>query len=350
MAQGPVFSNVNSAFVIEPGFKWSQKAADDAYDKANFIHVGGETVTRRTLSGAAKKWENPTSVDRDNIFLLDNYRITGTPQAVTYALRAAGKTDGEIQQAINNQIDRNNYNVPQAQGGMAEIYDEELKRYEQLKGSRSPTEGYNVKQIIWFGTPEVLKNARAVSKSGEQKGEVTGGRKETRKSLSDRARSLAAGKVLDVSSFDPLTGTGATTKNQTKKSRTGAAKSSRLPIQSTNLENYISALRLIYGPNAEQDYAQDINEVRNQLAGPVVPTRLTVNPILPQTGVARPQQTLVPSQLGTAGATLAQAPQFRPVQSNVPRITSPRLGAGVGTIGGTQIQPMPRLATTFGQQ
>lgn len=317
----PQFPIIN---VVPPGFRVTDDAIKAAAERGGFIRVGGNQAGRRTLSGAKRAWSSDKPEENRSIFLLD-YRVTGTPENVTTALQYAGVAEDEINRAIANAVTRENYQTTKA-----EEYQAELDRYAATRRTKPAVEGYDWEQILWFG--QNIKSAQIGTKTGEARGAVAvGGRAGTTESLADKLRKLGPGKVLDVSNMDLATGKGVRTVPAPKTAKSGKFGTNRVPIISNKVDQYVRALELAYGADAQIQFAQDIQQVRQALTMPgaqmAAPQGQGVTQVRP------PSPPRVPSP--ALGATIAPAPTFQ-----APRVTTPR----IGTIGGAGLADIPPIS------
>ena len=313
---------------VPEGFKWSPDAANKAAARGSFLRVGGQSVTRRFLSGAKRSWASANPAENQTVFHTV-YRITGTPENIRIALHYAGVSDQEIDNILATTITSTNWN-----NTMAQDVENEIARRNALKQDKPTQPGYTLDQILWFY--QNLKTAVIASKSGEQGTRVASpGRVGASESLAEKIRKLGQGKVLDVSNMDLATGKGVRTVSAPKTNRSGkfgattAAGQYNVPIISNNLEKYARAIQLAY-PGEEQRYAQDIE---------VVKQGLLLNGIQSAAPVAAfpnvPVRTASPPKV--AGATIAAPPVFT---AAVPRIASPKQ---VATMGGANLPGIPAL-------
>lgn len=369
MATTLPFPTIN---VVPAGFRWSADAAEKARTKGAFLRVGGPQVTRRYLSGVKRSWTSAKPEENQTIFHT-GYRITGTPDAIRTALQYAGVPHDQIEDVIATAITRDNYETTKAQ----EVADE-LALHAQAKIDKPAVEGYDFNQILWFS--QNIKSAVISTKTGEQKGAVTTpGRGGAGDTLFDKIRKLGQGKVLDVSNMDINTGKGVRSIPAPKTYKSGKYGTDRVPIISNDLNKYIRAIQLAYGPEGPQQYALDIGVVQEaltrmggpagqmggpvaQIGGPVAqmggltaqmgalgtaqnspsPRRLGATIAQPGTTIAQPGATIAQpgANIAQPGATLAQVPQFTPV----PQIRTPT-GRGVTTLGGNNLPAIPALTT-----
>jgi hypothetical protein len=284
------------------------------------------------LSGAERQWNKPEPEANQTIFHTQ-YRITGTPQAVSTALTYARVPPEDIQRVLNTAIKRDNY-----QTTMKREYEEELLAHAALKGQKPAAEGYEWGQILWFG--KNIKTAVIATKTGEQRGAaVAAGRAGASDSLSDKIRKLGQGKVLDVSNMDLMTGKGVRSVPAPKTAKSGKFGTGTVPIISNDFNKYVRAIQLAYGPEGEQRFANDIAMVRQALGN--VAGLQTQAPLVGGLPVAQPSPRyaqVAPVAPVVPGATLAPLPQFQ-AATVVPRTLSPR----VGTVGGAQLANIPAL-------
>lgn len=307
--------------VVGPGLKWSVSAAEKAAQKGAFIRVGGHQVTRRFLSGAKRSWTNPDPAEHNTIFQTD-YRITGTPENIRLALESASVPADTIAQVIASSITRDNWNTT-----MAGVYENEIRSRDALKGTKPVAEGYEWPQILWFA--QNIKSAVVASK-GEHRGTVASpGRARAGESLADKLQKLGPDKVIDVSNMVNDAGKGARTVPRPKTNKSGKIGNfvRNVNIISNNLNNYIRALQIIYGPDAEVTYAPEIEFVRNSLSAQPA---LAVAPVAPVPFATRA------SPPRAVGATLAPPAVFT---TAVPAVASP-----LGTIGGGALPALPLLS------
>jgi hypothetical protein len=83
--------------------------------------------------------------------------------------------------------------------------------------------------------------------------------------LADRVRDIKPGHVIDVSEMD-AEGRNAHTIPTPKTTTKGKFGTDNVPIVSDNTDNYILALRMIYGADADRTFALDIRAVDNAIA------------------------------------------------------------------------------------
>lgn len=315
-------------YVTPAGFKWSAEAANKAAQKGQFIRVSQGNPGKRSLSGANRTWASTDPSVNQTVFSTQ-YRISGTPDNIRQALRYANVPEEQINQVLATAITKDNF-----QTTMKAAYDQEIANYQNLKGNRTVTQGYELPQIIWFA--QNIKKAVASSKTGEQKGTGTAGTGRGTQSLSERLAKLPAGKVIDVSNMDTNTGKGYTTIAKPKSDKGGKVGGGRVPIVSNNIEKYVRALQFAYGANAEQTYASEIDMVRNAIdrSKNVAPTAFAGVPTFSGLPTV---QTRPASPLRVPGASLAPAPVFAPA---VPTVATP---PRVGTVGGANYPAIPSL-------
>ncbi len=327
------------------GFQWTREKALKAAEKNNFIRVGPNQSqpARRFLTGAERKWRSDNPLENESIFILDpNYRISGNVNDVVQALREASIDDATIQGLLNNAVTKQNY---QDGGAYQALYDAEIARRKGLSKAKSDIKSnYQLKDAVWFAenlkgadrtsaTGEVIKGGKVVAGAGAGAG--AGGKNTT---IQAKYRVLDENQVLDVSRIDLATGKGyRTMARPTKPSSTKGRKAGAAGVKliSNNLESYVRALELIFGPNAQQQFAEQIASVRRQLA-PVVPAAVQT------TGFPTPGRFPVPGA-PLPGAALAPPVQFTPV-SQVPLVRTPGAGVPLATVGQNQYQQMPSLA------
>lgn len=310
MAQQLPFPTIN---VIPAGFRWTREAAGKAALKSAFLRVGGAQVSRRFLSGAKRSWTSAKPEENQTIFHT-GFRITGTPEAVRQALIYAGENAESINQVLATSITSQNF-----QTSMAQAYNQEIQAHALLKGKKPVAPGYEWNQILWFA--KELKTAVIATKTGEAKGNVASpGRVGTGETLADKVKKVPQGKVVDVSNMDINTGKGHRTLPAPKTAKGGKYGTARIPIISNDINKYIRALELVYGPDAPQVYAADIQVVRDAINKHGIGA-LNIQPNI--------------------GLPMNKVPTPTRVQANiVPTIRTP-----TKTFGGATFPPMPQLKT-----
>lgn len=328
MAQTLGFLNINT---VPGAYLWTadkqQKAGKDHY----FINVGkGDKVTKRYITGAKAKWDSPDPTVNSLIYHT-GYRISGLPQDVRLALKYAKESDDTIDQVLATSLTKDNY-----QTTMASVYQEEMAAYKASQGTKPSSKGYEWVQILWFA--DNIKNAVIAKKSGGDKGRVASpSRAGSSETLQEKVRKIVDNKldkVVNVSGFDPITGKGGRVIPPPKTHRAGLFGSTQIPIVSNDITKYIRALQLLYGENAETEFAKDIKLVREAIelnaASAKASTKSSKAPAPAPAPAPVPQPSLpkMPSPNSTA----------------VPQIKTPGR-APVQTVGGASIPAMPPFRT-----
>lgn len=318
MATESPFPTIN---VIPAKYRWTPEAAQKAATKGVFVRVGGTQVTPRYLSGAKRSWKSADPEENRTIFNL-TYRITGTPESIRAALGYAGYTPEQIEAAIADSITSENWETDRYQDVVNEI-----TASNEIKEKKPQAEGYELDQILWFAGN--LKNAVVANKGGsEQKGQLTTARGTGNvESMADKIAKLKEGNTLDVSGMDYATGKGVRSIPAPKTDKAGKFGTLALPFISNNIDNYIRAIELAYGPEGLTRYADEIEVVRRAL-------QATPTNVGGKRGQQQPQVIKAPSPAVVPGANLAPVPNFqRTAASPV---------AGVRTAGGNAFPTLPR--------
>lgn len=309
--------------VINNGYKWSQAAADAAAAKGAFIRVGKGKVTRRYLSGFARTWESSDTNEHRTIFSLDA-RITGLPEDVRAALKYANVVDENIDAIIANAITKDNYQTTKKQD-----FDDELAARNSLKETKPSVAGYEWPQIVWFATN--IKSATVITKNGESKEKVTAtsvsNNASASKTLAEKVKSIGRGKVMDVSDMQWATGKGARARDIPKTSKTGkfGFNLDKVPVISNNYDQYVTALKHIYGPGAETEFAYEIEEMRKALSAPK-------------------EETAAPKVEVKTSAPVVPAPVVVPPVASVPSVRTPTYSSPVRSVGGSNFPSLPQLS------
>lgn len=311
--------------VVPSNFKWSAASAKNAAEKGSFIRVGGNTISRRYLSGAARSWQKDDSED----IYHTGYRITGTPEDVRTALTYAGVSSSDIDKVLKSSITRHNFET-----SMKETYNQELAKHDDKKGEKPVDNNYSWNDIVFFA--KNIKDVSYQSKPGVEKKGVSTGPTET---LAEKLAKLTEGKVLDVSQMDPETGKGARTikKPTTDKSRKFGTE--RVPIISSDPNLYSRALQFAYGDSAS-DYDQDVLVVSQAIsqakkgkvaapveAAPAAPEKKKVakkvKEAAPAVPVAQPVTLAAPEKKVPRSPPKAKKPLASPLRSkgvNIPSL------------------------------
>lgn len=308
-----------AAMAVPAGFKWSVEDAERQAARRSFLRVGPIRRTKqgananakpvRSLSGAVKKSWSSADPDELNTIFNVQYRITGTPENVRLALQYANVPAQEIERVIADSITANNYRTTKALE-----YQQELAAYQGRARAEPSQPGYNINELLWFA--QNLPAAYSVNTRGTAVGKQAGraaGRGGGGKSLAAAYQAaVASGKFVDVSNIDSVTGAGYKTRKALPKTAQGGVATADIPIVSKDPERYARALEIIFGPDARQRYAAQIEQVRaslapapQQLAQPVGAVARTGFPPL------RP------------GAALAGAPMLQPAGAPAPAVASP---------------------------
>jgi hypothetical protein len=226
--------------IVKPilkSLRFEAKMMKKASDKKTFVRVTsqeGKSITDRRITGVKNVW---TKFPRD--VFSTAFRISGTPEDITLALRNANVSEIDIQNALANAITSTNWN-----NTAKAIYDLELKEYKDVKDTEvktKPTSNFNLKggNGAWLRKAKISSGVVKVEKKTVGKG---GGRG---KSLGERIKSLEPGRVLDVSKMlANLTGAkraAAPGLNSQKRGVPGLA------LVSSDPTNYYNALVNIFG-------------------------------------------------------------------------------------------------------
>lgn len=319
--------------VVPSGFRWSVADAERQATRRSFLRVGpirrtkqganANPVRFRSLSGAVKKSWSSTDPEELNTIFNVQYRITGTPENVRLALQYAGVPAQEIERVIADSITANNYQTTKARE-----YQQELAAYQGRVRAGPSQPGYGINELLWFA--QNLPAAYSVNNRGTTTGKAAGraaGRGGGGKSLLAAYQAAAAsGKFVDVSNIDNVTGAGYKTRKTRPKTVQGGVGTADIPIVSKDLENYIRALEIIFGPDARQQYAAQIEQVRGMLAP--APTVVAMQ-------AARFPG--APAQAGfpplRPGAALVGAPVLQTAGAPAPAVASPLRTYGAAASG-----------------
>ena len=326
-----------TAVSVPAGFRWSPEDVKRQQERNGFIRVGTLRTTRtgananakpvRALSGAIKKWNSADPEEQNAIFNLQ-YRITGTPENIRTALAYANVPPAEIERVIAESITRDNFATTQLAA-----YNAELAAHKSHKTTGAKVRSYTISDLVWFANN--LPNAKVVSTraagaaGAAPAGRAAGGGRRTLAGAYNAAAQSPTPKYIDVSGIDDTTGVGY--KTLTKAPR-GVIGVTTLPIVSRSFDKYVRALELIFGAGAREQFAAEIEAVRQQ----AVPQRPAAAAGGFPTAFAAPAAPLAqgfPVAEARPGAALAPAPVLRAAGAPVPAAASPLRTMGGGTPG-----------------
>jgi hypothetical protein len=256
---------------VSLGLQWTREAADKARVKKAYLYVHNDDkkITPRYLRGAKTHWKT----NKDLIYNRE-YDVTGTPDDIRAAL-TYGHIDKEvIETAIELSINASNF-----QTSKADEYKQEIKERANVKPEKGQglQDDHDWDTLIWMS--KNTKNAVRVSKNtGTPVNAVTGkNRKVVREALKQRYEALEEGWILDVSTMDDH-GFGAHKKEIPETGRpVSRYGTSNIKIWTNNLDKYVRAIELIFGPEALLTYSSDIDEVKQQIANVEVGKAKTVS-------------------------------------------------------------------------
>ena len=289
----------------------------------NYIRVSGAPNNAISIVGARKTFTSPATA---NYVYVPELRLVGTPEDLMQAIMSLGYTADDAQAFIDNGYNAGNYNVPEAQGGQAERFNEEVTASSAARGAlkrekeaaKPPPVNLNnldyLYQVIVGPTKEGTRSKTAAT---------TTKRKAT---LADRLAALAPGQVLDVTNFNPLTGTGA------KTIAAPAGKSTKIGVSgvnvvSSNPQTYAAAIQQIYSPQDAQKIIRDYNAMI------ATPTYRRTSPAQPAA-----QSTSQPVYQQVTRPTIQPPRQeVQPPRQASPRQPSPR----------QEVQAAPRASGAF---
>jgi len=321
------------------------KDIEKAAQAHNYIRVSGTPNNAIRIVGARKTFMTPATA---NYVYVPELRLVGTPEDLMQAIMSLGVyTPEEAQAFIDNGYNAGNYNVPEAEGGQAERFNEEVATSSAARGAlkkereaaKPPPVNLNnldyLYQVIIGPTKEGTRSRTAGT---------TSRRKTT---LADRLAALAPGQVLDVTNFNPLTGTGA------KTITAPAGKSTKIGVPGVNIvssnpQTYAAAIQQIYSPQDAQRIIRDYNAM---LAIPVASGTRRVSPPAQAAARAAYQRVTRPNVQPMRQEVRTSPVQEQPVQEEqrqasprqeVPRQASPRQASPR-----QQMQAAPRVPGAF---
>jgi hypothetical protein len=314
----------------------SLQEIEEARANHSYIRVTGKKNKNISISGIYRTFENHAT---SNYVYVPALRLMGDPEDVRNAilsLRWMG-ANGEVmsytpQEAdayVASGLNKNNYNiinayVPDDQGGMEDTL---LREIEESTEARK---GIKKEKSVNKLPPVSLENLRDVWEQVTGKIETTVTKaspssSRRRQTLAERYRNLAPGKVLDVSAFNSVTGTGAAAKPAPPltSSKIGVP---GVHVVSNNPATYEAAVTEIFGPQEGARLTEQYNRMalqgrRRQRASPVrqvAPAR----PVAPARNVA---PTNLPATQRAAINPPTQLPLIPPTQVPIQvHRTSPR--------------------------
>lgn len=222
--------------------KWSENLYKKAKERHNYIKVGSKRGNLY-LSGAERRWKEEQYY---NIIYSPDFRVVGSIDNIKNLLKSLGKTDVEIMNYVNKSYSKENHKTY-----MKESYEKELEELNNYK-NKVKLDKTNVVYKFTLDDLDFLTNnlKQAVSDTKLLNSTVNklpkrkGGRKV--RTLKQRIEDLAPQKVLDVSNMDPKTMTGIRVINKPGNNSKKFG-SDKIPVVSSNLENYKFALENIEG-------------------------------------------------------------------------------------------------------
>lgn len=257
---------------IPKGFTWSQKKAEAALARHQYIKIGPKTG-HLTLSGAVRRWTKEYPDGQGRLHANDLYypgmRIVGSPQDLTRFLAAMNYDQNQINQILVSSYSLANHNTEPFKSQ----FEQEIaadKQYKLLqkekKASTKKLATYTLADLdrlvagIIQGAPPVKRSAgQGTPGRGGARTRDIRSRLEAAMNHINKDSGKAEPKVLDVSKFDPLTGKGIKSikmpgEHSKKIGITGLA------IISSDPTNYASVVRSLGLPNGE-DFINAYNEI-----------------------------------------------------------------------------------------
>lgn len=319
--------------VVPSGLKWSLKAAENHLEKYTFIRVHADEnkpTTTRILSGAPRSWKKDDLNESSAVFSLE-YRITGTPENIAAALRLSEDPFGEeqIAEILANCISKDNYQTTKKEEFLAET-----KACKNKKDEKLPVVHYSTEQLLWFGSPDTMKNMRVEKKKGGSSSTNTSlvkSRVSPGGDLTERAGKVNREvSLLDVSTMDEKF-KGVLTRPIPKTNISGKVYSENLPFLTNDYDKFYRAVHHVYGDEGIIKYADDLEEVKTKLAKRTSKLKGTVPPPIKTSEKAAtkpPVKVAVKPSVKIATSTVSKPPTLA-VKSGA---TSPK--AKVGVIGG----------------
>ena len=319
------------AQVVSKGMRWTPDMARKALEQEQYIKVGDKGGFL-TLSGAPNRWKKYPQ----DIYVSD-LRIAGHLDVVAQVLRSAGYADSQVQQALSNCYTSQNYLVPSAKGGKAELYQSEVSRYKQYKETqktqKTDVEGPTIilRQLDFLvnNLPNALQNKVTSSrKNGSPKKAGTKSVRGSKVPLLTRLQEAQKkGKVLDVSNMRE----GGTNIKTIDAPGPGSKKFMvpGLGLVSSNIQNYVTAVNML-----PAEYHKYINIYKQQCGGKTGGGEVLAPTGLPQVPVVSGKATT--SESAVTLPTLPTLPHVAPVGSKIPQKMAtggkPQIGAMARTL------------------
>jgi len=174
--------NIQKAF--EEGFWWA-------------VGAGTKKRTKRSITGAEKYW-NSTNLTDQSVIFLPAWRLTGSRKAVErYVIDILGVDREEFDLRMREAITKENFD-----GSMKDIFEEEVKIYESVKGRKEKGlkmdfESFRIElgRLVDALPDGTVEKSKARPKKGSGKGRTSASPKERY----ERARK--EGKLLDIRKY-----------------------------------------------------------------------------------------------------------------------------------------------------
>ena len=330
------------------GLKFNLDKVSDLRANGFFLRVNteGKIPSKRRISGALKSWQSPK--EADTVFV-EQYRLTGTAQAVYEALVYAGVDERLAKDLVEREsISSCNYQTSDVFARESQSKNVARVRVVQTSGISSQDLSRLADLIRHKKDEVVVSNAKESGSTKPKRGSKSASTSRRSKTLKEKYDNLKDGQVLDVSGIDTSTGDGASAiKTPKEGGRSTKVWSGDVRVVSNNLEKYVAALEMIFGDAAR--FSAEVADVRQKLhtraspakktkkspkkspkkasrpASPAKshspvrsrsPSRLTARPVMPGSTLAPPQQirsldNLARSPPASRGANFASLPTFR---------------------------------------
>jgi hypothetical protein len=112
------------------GMRWDQTLISKAEELHYYIKVSEDKGGQLVLSGAGNRWKkNGTKED----IYINEIRLAGSKENIQKVLERQSYAQKDIDRLISGSYTCNNYDLPEAQGGRKEQFQDEINKYKEFK-------------------------------------------------------------------------------------------------------------------------------------------------------------------------------------------------------------------------
>lgn len=316
----------------QPSYNMNEINIKRLTDKAKFVYVDDSgKMSERLFSGSQKLWKSDRP-EENSIIYNTEIRLSATPETFKRTLKSIGLKDADINKYIKNSVTASNYENEPFRTYVAN----ENKLREDINSRKNHSSNYNLEDLSWIVSN--IKSAKLVVVDENMQAQPFVP-KMNKSSLESKIKDLPDDKIIDVSTMDLKTHTGAKYVKLPLGKNNKKAHVDGIPLLSSDYNRYLAALKVFASgsENVEAEYAEQLDSVQKQIkdmkAGVSRKAKTAAKTTTKSKAAAKPKKTRKPKVVESepeetsAEPEAEPEPEPKPATTTVPKIGSKLTGA-----------------------